>query len=268
MTDTETVNIDTNTGAGSSEATFRTDPIEQMASQYGWKPEGKRSAAEYIKYALEQFPERGEALSKQARSLEHKDDELSKMKNVLSELTSHMKKQKDVAYQQALMDLQQQRRTAISQGDVEKVEAIDMQQNNLQHNSTTPPQAVEDFKSKYQDYLTGTSFEALEIQEWIFKRDQQLASSRLPPEQHMKELERHMLQKFPHYFEGRDNIGQPSAVDSLQNSNVAGGRRKKTAFSFNDLTVEQKDVANYLEQCGHMKKADYIKQLVENGDLQ
>ncbi len=240
------------------------NPIEQMALSYGWKPEGKKSAEDYIKYALDNFPERGEALSKQAKVIENKDSELDKMKSVLDELSSHMKKQKDIAYQQALNDLQNQRKQAIAIGDAALVDQLDAAKANLQQdpNRLKP---VEDFRSRHSNWLNDTSFEAIEMQEWLLERDNYLAKKSLAPDQHMELLEKHLYAKFPDYF--RDGSGRHSVVDSMQNSNVAGNSGRKKNFTLNDLTSEQREVAQYLDKSGHLKVADYIKQLVENGDL-
>lgn len=239
------------------------NPIEAMALTYGWRPEGKKSAEDYIKYALDNFPERGEALSKQAKAIENKDNELDKMKSVLDELSSHMKKQKDIAYQQALADIQSQRKQAIALGDADLVDHLDRAKANLQQdpNRLKP---VEDFRQRHGTWLNDTSFEAIEMQEWVLERDDYLAKKGLPPAEHMELLERHLQAKFPNYF---NRGGHVSAVDSMQNSNVAGSGGRKKNFTLNDLTKEQQEVAQYLDKSGHLKMADYIKQLVENGDL-
>lgn len=241
------------------------NPIEKMALQYGWKPEGKRSAEEYIKYALDQFPERGEALSKQAKKIEDKDSELGKMKVILNELASHVKKQKDLEEQHSKNYLQQQRRQAIELGDVNLVERIDQEQAR-----SNIPHAVQEFKQRNFEWLEGTSFEALEMQAFARQRDNELALRKMPPDEHMKVLEEHIKKKFPAYFNDgyeKEHINKSDAVDSLHNSNVVNANKPKRAYSIKDLTKEQQEVARYLEREGHMKMADYVKQLVENGDL-
>lgn len=241
------------------------DPIERMALQYGWKPEGKRSAEEYIKYALDQFPERGEALSKQAKKIEDKDSELSKMKVVLNELASHVKKQKQLEEQQSLEDLRYRKRQAIELGDVNLVEQLDQEQIRL-----NVPEPVKAFKERNIEWLEGTSFEALEMQAFARQRDNELAPRGMSPDEHMKVLEEHIRKKFPAYFNDgyeKEHINKSDAVDSLHNSNVVNASKPKRNFSIRDLTKEQQEVASYLEREGHMKTADYIKQLIDNGDL-
>lgn len=239
--------------------------IEKIASQYGWKPEGKRNAEEYIKFALEQFPERGEALSKQARTIESKDSELGKMKAVLDELSSHMQKQKDLAYQKAVNDLQQKRKQAIVNGDIARVEQIDKEQINLQNKSSDKLKVVEDFKSRNREWMDGTSYDALEMQEWLLHRDNQLGSRKLDPVEHMRILEEHLHKKFPDYFGMSES--KTNAIDgSAHNSNVVG-RSGKKSFTVKDLTKEQRDVAEYLSAGGHLKISEYIQQLVDSGDL-
>jgi len=106
-------------------------PFDDLAKTYGWEPTGKKSAKEYIEFALEKFPKRGEALSNQSRKLEEKDSELHRMKVIVDQLALDMKSSKEAAYKQALADLNMQKREAIAAGDVAQVERIEADAANL-----------------------------------------------------------------------------------------------------------------------------------------
>jgi predicted nucleic acid-binding Zn-ribbon protein len=108
-----------------NEENVEVNAVDALASEYGWKPEGKKSAADYIKFALEKLPERGEALSAQSKTIEAKESELSMMKATLEELSGHMKKQKEVAYNEAMAAFKEQKRQAILNGDVDAVDALE-----------------------------------------------------------------------------------------------------------------------------------------------
>jgi hypothetical protein len=246
------------------------DPIKKLASAYGWNSNGEKSADEYIKFALEKLPERTEALTKQAKKIEDKDSELSQMKTVLNELSGHMKKQKELEQQKISEALRLQRVEAIKKGDVAKVEEIDKQANQNQQQ----PRIVLEFKERHADWLNGTSFEALEMREWAENRDKKLAKLGLNVDEHMSTLEQHVKKKFPEYFkeEGEEVeteiINKSNAVDSSHSSNVVHSNKTKKSYSLKDLSDQQKKVADYLVKNKQMKLEEYIKELIETGDLQ
>lgn len=251
---------------GREEVLLSDDPIEKMAVDYGWDPNGKRSAEEYIKYALDKFPERGEALSKQARKIEDKDSELSKMKVILNELSSHMKKQKNMEEQNRLNAIEEYRNQAIQNGDVQLVKELDQQKLQVH-----VPEPVQDFMSRHNEWFNGMEYEHLEMREWVDRQDKILGQRGLAPAEHIKILEANLHKKFPNYFnksnEEVEVINRTDTVDSLHNSNVVGKSNRKKSYAFEDLSKEQKEAAKYLEKQG-MSVSDYIKQLVEFGDLQ
>lgn len=241
---------------------------ENLAKDYGWNPDGKKSAEEYIKFALDKFPKRGDALSAQNKKIEAKESEITQMKIVLDQLANDMKKSKDTAYQQALADLQYQKREAISVGDVEKVEKIEQATHNLTNPQEIPP-SVQDFKSRNHQWLEGTDPQDLEMQAYAFQIDNTLMNKKLPPEQHMKTLEAAIQNKFKHYFDNEDYdiSSRHSSVESVQQENNVLSHKKDKVFTVRDLDPAQKAAAKYLVERGQMTVETYIQRLVENGDL-
>ncbi len=232
---------------------------ESIAAKYGWNPDGKKSAEEYIEFALEKFPKRGEALTLQNKKLESKDGELSEMKAMLSELASHMDKQKDLAYKQALKDIDSRKKQAIAEGDMRQVDELEAEEKSLK----PLPKAIEDFKRRNAEWIDSPKYEHRQMYAWLMQEDQNLGRFNLDPAQHAEELEAGLHRQFPDYFGAP--LSKMQAVDSDSGSGVA--KTNKKTFTFDDLTETQKNVATYLDKSGIKKKSEYIKQLVENGDL-
>ncbi len=233
-----------------------TSAIETLAASYGWKAEGKKSAEDYVKFALEQLPERGEALKEQSA-------EIKELRTIANSLASHVEKQKQLAYNQAVEDLKNQKREAIENGDVNRYEQLEQLEKNEEVNKV-----VGSFREKHQEWINGTGDTELEMQAYMLSMDKTLGTKGLPVDQHMALLEDKLLRKFSSYFDKEEYSNKPSAVDSLQSSNVAGKVRSgKKHFSINDLNDEQKSVAKFLDRQGTLKIADYIKQLADAGDL-
>lgn len=241
--------------------------LEKLAASYGWRQDGKRSAEDYVKFALQKLPEAN-------KRLESKDNELFKLSSMVEELTAHMQKQKEVAYQQAIKDLNQQRTQAIQAGDVKLVDEIEKQKQELQpagksenqQNGALHP-AILSFEEKNAEWLNDDSLDALEMQDWMEHHAERLAKKfKLPIEDHMKRLEEDVRKKFSSYFESKAEPGNHSAqVESGSDGSTFKSGAK--TFTFNDLSPTQKEVAKYLKDTGRMDYKKYIAQLVEFGDL-
>lgn len=226
------------------------NPIEKIATDYGWKPEGKRTAEDFIKYALEKFPERGEALTAQNK-------ELFKMKAMLNELASHVNKQKELAYQ----DLVHKREQAELEGDTRTVEALKVQEQQMQ----PKPAAVQEFEYRHADWLNSPQYEHVKMKRWLLEEDRVLGQYNLSPEQHMQRLEEHLHKEFPEFFGAQ--IEAPIAAVESEGSNVVKSGSSKKRHTFSDLSDVQKSVAKYLKDSGTMTIEKYIDQLVKQGDL-
>jgi len=242
--------------------------VVKLAAEYGWKPEGKKSAQEYIKFALEKLPERGEALSAQNKALDAKEGELSKMKATLEELSGHMKKQKEQAYNEAMTSFKEQKRQAILNGDVDTVEALEASMSPVAEVNNEAPAYIQEFEERNNAWLNGDSYEELEMQDWVDRHGALLGKKRLPPEEHMKRLEQDVHKKFSAYFEAVENEDvHHASVESAGGSRVSGVKSNNKTYTFANLSDTQKQVAKYLNDSGHMKIEDYIKELVSHGDL-
>lgn len=224
---------------------------EQAAK--GWDPAGEKSAEEWHRAAplYNELKERGK--------------EIKQLRRTVDELKVHMKKQDQIAYDRALAELTTQRTQAIRSGDVDLVDKIDSAKQSLdQQSSSLPdiPEAVIEFKEKYGEILEGASYEHMQMAEFIRKRDSELYKKHLDPAAHMKMLEEHMLKEFPEYF----GHSPRNAVETGYEDNVSRPNSRKKAV-FNDLNSTQKQIARDFERMGVMKTDEYIKQLLEAGEI-
>lgn len=223
--------------------------LEQLASDHGWNPKGEKSAEEYVKVALDKFPEQSKKIKQLFRTVD--------------ELKDHMRKSEELIYERAKKELEDQRKTAVERGDHEMIEQIDKRKEELVPLAESKPLAVLDFEERHKEWLGSSNFEELEMKSWLLQRDKELSSMKLSPDEHMKVLEDHLYKKFPSYFKAET----PKPAVESSSDNVAGKRSSKKKFTFNDLTSDQKRIARDFKQMGIMEIDDYIKDLVKNGDL-
>ena len=228
--------------------------IEEQAKATGWKPEGEKTAGEWM---------RTESLYK---GLEARGKEIKELKQTLNEVKQHLTKQEQLGYQKALKDLEAQRIAAIESGDVSSVESLDkdikVATDSLKPESNIHPVAQE-FLNKYQDLMQDPSYKATKMRDFISKRDEELTKYNLTPEKHMSVIEQDLKSEFSDYFKSE----APKQAKHVVESDATPVTAKKAKYKYSDLSPEQQKCYTLFEKRGIMKGSDYIKQLVDLGDL-
>lgn len=226
--------------------------FEQEQKALGWNPDGEKSAKEWA------------AAYPVYTALKERNQEVKQYRRVIDEMKQLLATQKQTAYNQALADLAAERNAAITNGDHNAVNEIDRKRATIQPLPVLEPEAVAEFKEKHAKWLTGTSFEEMEMSEFAKRRDAELMGKKLSPEDHMELLEQHVKAKFPNYFKaGKTQDSQ--AVEGSSGANVAS--RSKARYTFQDLSEEQKKVAKDFERLKVMKIDQYINELAAAGEI-
>lgn len=235
------------------------DALLNLAVAYGYDPEkGEKTPEDFIKYALDG-----------RKKVREKNKEINEMRIVVDQLANDLKKQKEVAFNQAKAELEAQKQNAIQNGNYQEIKHLELQEKQLEKDQLSDParEAIfEDFRMRNSDWIDGDSFADLEIQGYAETIEKALLRKNLSPSEHVARLEDAILAKFPDYF--KSNKNNAIDVEPVQEDNnvVAKTKRKKT-FTINDLTDAQKLGAKYMSDRGHMTVEQYIEKLVENGDL-
>lgn len=242
---------------GGGSVASKESSIETLAAQYGWSPDGEKSAEEFIKVAMDKFPDQSKKIKQLFRTVE--------------EMKTHMSKAEKAAYERAKTELDAQRRQAIQQGDVDLVEELDRAREALPAQMEEPLHpAIADFEERHKSWLEGTSYEEMKMQQWIQDHGAILGKKRLPVDEHMAVLEDHLKKEFPNYFkadDADDDEDVVAPVAAARESSTAKPASKNKKYSFNDLSAAQKQIARDFEAVGFMKIDDYIKNLIAHGEL-
>lgn len=230
--------------------------INDLAAEYGWNPEGEKSASEFIKVALDKFPEQSKKIKQLFKAVD--------------EMKDHMSKTEKVAYERAKSELEAERKQAIKAGDVSKVEELEQAQLELTSKAIDTeaelPPAIKEFEERNNTWLQGSSFEEIEMQQWVESHGAYLGRKKLPVDEHMALLEEHLKKKFPAYFQKDDDSTEPSSpVIGVSQGNP--GKKKKSAPTFKDLSPEQQSTCTNYKNLGIMSVEKYIKDLVDHGEL-
>lgn len=236
-----------------------TDDIEERAKAEGWKPDGPKTA--------EQFLHDGEFI----KEIKARGKEIKSLKKQMDEMMSHISKMKKAGYQERLDVIQAEREDAVARSDFESLEHLDEElykvKNELSKEDIKPEEhpAAVDFVNRHKDIFNDFSLEAQEIKNFLAERDVELANYNLDPELHIQTLERDLQTMFPQRF--KQEVKETPKAAAVESDVRPVTKGKRTKYTFDDLSYEQKQVCRGLERKGVMSKDEYIKQLIEIGDL-
>ena len=234
------------------ENTLTSFELEQQKK--GWNPGGRKSAEEWAE---------NEPLVTELRAIRNEN---KKYQETINQLKSYVDKQEEIAYKKALSELAQQRTEAIERGDEVTVDRLDEEKKKMAPQPAQEQQhpAITNFYEKHDNWISGTSFEEIEMMAYAQERDRILVQKKLPPEQHFKLLEEFVMKKFPDYF---NNNGTEYVAAPLVESGGVRTSNQKKRYSRSNLNTEQLEVLKNFEQFKVMDEAAYIEGLIKSGEL-
>lgn len=234
--------------------------VEKEAMGEGWSPKGEKSAEEFL---------RAKPLYKKIHS---QNREIKELRAKIDQLGQTVQIDKEFTQKKILEQLKEQKREAIKLGDVQSVEAIEMQERQYQSLANPQPQydertqkVLDNFKEKHIDWLTDMSYQGEQMKAFMMERDNQLAPYKLSPERHMEIIEKDLNKKFPDYFNLPEE--KPKAIKQSVESDGNRLNTTKRKPTYSDLTEEQKTVAKFMERTTGKKIENYIDDLIKIGAL-
>ena len=233
--------------------------VEKEAIEMGWKPEGVKSADEFIRAAP--LYDRIKKDSREIKDLKNMVEELKKFQNV----------QRKLGYEQAIKELQEQRADAIALSDVEEVDRVEQkmkeveaEHSDLKQDNSLPPEAMQ-FAERHKDWMQSTSAQAAAMRAFVVQRDQELMGNGLSPKDHIDQVEHDLKEAFSGYFKKSEEPEFRHPAVASDGIPIKGSRKKELGFE--DLSSVQKDIARQFARKGVMTTEEYIKQLKAIGEL-
>jgi len=235
-------------------------PVQQEAVAQGWVPKEEYDGDEERWVDAGEFIRRGELFKK----IESQSKELKDVKKALNELAKHNSKVREVEYQRAVEALKAQKKTALSEGDAERVVEIDdrldlvkdqqkqlqaqqIQEANQVIEQTMHPE-LQNWVSKNSWYENNRAMHA-----WADARGVELAQEGLGAREVLKTLEKEVKERFKEKFSNPNRERATAVEGNLPRGKVAG--------SDYELSDVEKTVMKTLVDGGHITKEEYIKQL-------
>jgi len=226
--------------------------IEALASEMGWRPDGE--SVDGVALDAKAFILKGRDMQKTMREhINIQKKQLGELGSSVAELKTHNElvykaelKRKDAEINQ----LKKERKEAIEDGDVEKVEELDGQIDGLKEEMVKPKPVT---NSAYDDWVEKNKWytEDAEMKEAADKIADENEGAPFKTIARLVELE--VKRKFPDKFQTKTIPASP--VEG------AGKRIASTKFTKADLTDSQKSIMQQFVRQGIMSEAQYIKDI-------
>lgn len=249
--------IDAENNTGNEVPDEALTPTQQEALSQGWVPKEEFDGDEEKWVDAGEFLRRGELF----RKIESQSKEMKDMRKALAEMAKHNSKIREVEYQRALDSLKQEKRTALSEGDADKVVEIDDKidlvktqqrqdaQQAVQSNIPEVHPELASWISRNGWYETTPS-----MRSWADGRGVELAQEGKSPTDVLRTLEKEVKQRFSEKFHN-PNRDRAAAVEA-----PVRGRSSKADPEM-ELTDVEKQVMNTLIRSGALTKEKYLADL-------
>lgn len=233
-------------------------PTQSEALNQGWVPKEEFDGDSEKWVDAGEFLRRGELF----RKIESQSRDMKDMRKALGELAKHNSKIREVEYQRALDTLKAEKKTALSEGDADKVVEIDdkidlvktqQRQDTQQAAQSTIPQEVhpelKNWMGRNGWYETTPS-----MARWADGRGTELAQEGKSPTEVLATLEREVKTRFSEKFRN-PNRDKAAPVESGR------GRGATSAGADYELSAVEKQVMKTLIDQKVLTKEEYISQL-------
>jgi hypothetical protein len=252
-----------------AEVVVEVSPVEQQAMEQGWVPledwkASGRSEAEWR--PAKEFVERGEIF----KTLHTTKRELKQTQATLDALARHHQYVFEKAHQQALRDLRAEKRLAMRESDMERLEEIETEIEQLNDKHVQEKTAM----LREQAVARTAATPAPEFQTFVNRNPWYIADKQLRDEADaigfvhlnnggttetlLAHVEKEIKKKFPEKFGVKRSA--PNAVAGVNRTGKAPARE-----SF-ELTQSQREVMNRFVEKGIMTAEQYIKELKKAGN--
>lgn len=231
--------------------------VKDLAKELGWNENRDDNPDKYVD--AKTFILRSRDINSSLRR------QVKEITNVVSELKTHNERvyQAEVKRLTAEMnELKAQRREAIEEGDVAKVEKIENQIDEIKE-KTIPPQQPVVSNATFDEWLEDNQWYRNDEDMRAFADKQGLEYKGLPFEKILALVKKDVVAEFPDKFSKKTT--KPPSTSPVE----SGSRRSSStkSRSESDLTSAQKTIMNQFVKHGVMSKTEYIADLVKRGEI-
>lgn len=219
---------------------------ELQAMEMGWRPLSEFNGDEDDFIDAKEFVRRKPLFDK----IERTGSELKQVKRALDALKTHYTTVHETAYKEALANLKQARKQAITDSDGERFDQIDQQIKDVEAAAEKVKQVAQDepvaeptVNPKFAEWTNRnpwyTSIDYM--RDFADKRGRELHQQGLQPLEVLKRVEEEVRKEFPHKFRNSNKDDAPMIENG--NTRGTGGGNKKDTFQ---LSPQEERIMNTL----------------------
>lgn len=254
-----TTAVETNTPA---EVTY--SPLEQRALEMGWRPKTEFSGDDEDFVDAKEFVGRKPLYDK----LSQQSKELKNIKSTVAALQDHYNKVQETEYNRALKALKNERKSALSEGDADRFDALDdeikivekqfeiARQTKQVQEATTREVPPEFAAWQQRNPWYGTTKYMRDFADSVGAK---LAGS-MPPGEVLKQVEQAVKAEFPQKFTNPNKANAPDV-----SSPKTASKGKGNTFT---LSETERTVMNKLVRGGYITEAAYIADLKKMKEIE
>ena len=242
----------------SSEVDDNPSEIESLATELGWRPKDEFSGDDFIDAAM--YIRKSRDIQDTMKShIKEQKQQLAEMNNSVAELKTHNErvyKAEVSRLQSEVESLKNEKRTAIEDGDIAKVDELDKKIDGLKESMVEPkPETAKTTANpEFEDWVKDNG--------WYLKDPEMAAYADTIADKHtgapFKRLAslvtNQVKEMFPDKFPANRSTPTVSSVESA-------GRKTTTKFTKADLTDGQKSIMKQFVRQGIMTEKQYIEDI-------
>lgn len=247
------------------ESDVKLSPVEEKARNQGWRPLEEWNGSEDDWVDAKTFVVRGELFDK----IKKQRNEIDELRLAVGDLTRHHAKVAETEFKKALEYLKQQKADALESGNYKAAVDLDEEIATLKQSSVKKEFIEDSRKSAFEATFSNWK----DKNEW-YGSDQDLTmyadfvgnkyASENPGSSYEKVFE-YVTNAVKKQFKEKFDSTKPTSPVNEPSGNRSSG--KKSKYSERDLNEVQLSAAKRFASLGVMTVDEYIKQLVEIGDL-
>ena len=258
-------------GTGEGQETTTDDKVETLAKEMGWQPKEDFNGDEANYVDAESFIKKGQDIQDSMRkSLKDQKRQLSDMSDSLVELKSHNErvfKAEVGRLKKELAELTDQKKLAIQDGNVEKVNELDGQIDTVKESIAAPEKTDSGEKASsspgdFEEWVADNKWYDDDIEMTSYADTLAAKHEGAPFKRIAALVTKQVKEMFP------DRFPAPASTTTTQNTNIsqsrvegAGKKTTTTKFTEADLTDSQKNIMAQFAKQGIMTKKQYIEDI-------
>lgn len=237
-------------------------PAEAKAREQGWVPKDDFQGEDHKWVDAAEFLRRGELFGK----IESQSRELKEVRAVLAQFKGHHEKVQEAAYKKALLELRNEKREALLEGDPdkvidvdEKIDAIKQDQAKMR-NETSNVRIPQEEHPEFVNWKGRNSWyeSNAPMARWADTMGLELRAQGLSPSEVLSRLEKEVRKEFPNRFEN-PNRNKPGAVES------PAGKGAGKASNYQPSEIERTMAKKFVRSGLYKNEQEYFSELASMG---